>query len=105
MISINTQELPQETLHDGVTIKHLKKDTNSDMRLDIMRIEAHAMFQPHKHASDEWIYVLDGVFKDEFGVYPAGYFKMNEKGSQHTSGSDSGCTLLVYWCGRHDVVE
>lgn len=105
MFSIDTSSLTWEKLRDGVYIKHLKKDDVGEMRLDIMKIKPHATLEAHKHITDEWTYVLEGVFKDEFGTYPVGYFKTNEKGSQHTSGSDDGCVILVYWCGRHDFVE
>lgn len=105
MFSIDTDKLTWKKLRDGIYIKHLKKNDNDEMRLDIMKIEPHATFQPHRHPTDEWIYVLKGTFKDEFGTYPVGYFKVNEKGSQHTSGSDDGCVILVHWCGRHDLVE
>jgi anti-sigma factor ChrR (cupin superfamily) len=39
--------------------------------------------------------VLDGVFQDEHGDYPAGYYVRNPPTSSHTPGSAPGCTLFV----------
>ncbi len=39
--------------------------------------------------------MLEGVFSDESGDYPAGTYIMNPPGSSHAPFSDSGCTLFV----------
>jgi hypothetical protein len=39
--------------------------------------------------------VLDGVFQDEQGDYPAGTYVRNPPTSRHTPGSDLGCTIFV----------
>jgi hypothetical protein len=39
--------------------------------------------------------VLDGVFADENGDYPAGTYVRNPPGTAHTPRSDVGCTLFV----------
>ena len=39
--------------------------------------------------------VLEGVFSDEHGDYPAGTFLMNPHGSRHSPRSEPGCTLFV----------
>ena len=38
-------------------------------------------FQPHSHPDGEEIFVLDGVFQDEHGSYPAGIWLRNPPGS------------------------
>jgi anti-sigma factor ChrR (cupin superfamily) len=52
-------------------------------------------FREHAHPEGEEILVLDGVFSDEYGDYPAGTFLMNPHGSHHTPRSQAGCTLFV----------
>jgi quercetin dioxygenase-like cupin family protein len=42
-----------------------------------------ARFPPHAHPEGEEIFVLDGVFGDEQGDYPAGTFLLNPPGSCH----------------------
>ncbi len=39
--------------------------------------------------------VLDGVFQDEHGTYPAGSWLRNPPGSVHRPWSDLGCTIWV----------
>ncbi len=52
-------------------------------------------FQPHGHRGGEEILVLDGVFEDEQGRYPAGSWLRNPPGSSHRPWSESGCTIWV----------
>jgi anti-sigma factor ChrR (cupin superfamily) len=39
--------------------------------------------------------VLEGVFQDEHGDFPAGSYVRNPPGSRHTPGSMLGCTMFV----------
>lgn len=39
--------------------------------------------------------MLEGVFQDEHGDYPAGIFIRNPPQSSHTPFSDKGCVILV----------
>ena len=52
-------------------------------------------FQPHVHWGGEEILVLDGVFSDESGDYPAGSWLRSPHRSQHTPFSDPGCLIWV----------
>lgn len=61
----------------------------------IVRYEPGSRFKAHTHDGGEEIFVLDGVFSDEQGDYPAGTYLMNPPGSTHASHSDTGCTLFV----------
>jgi anti-sigma factor ChrR (cupin superfamily) len=52
-------------------------------------------FQPHVHPGGEEILVLEGVFQDEQGTYPAGSWLRNPPGSVHRPWSEAGCTIWV----------
>ena len=52
-------------------------------------------FQRHRHHGGEEIYVIDGVFEDEHGRYPAGTWLRSPHLSEHTPFSREGCTILV----------
>jgi len=54
-----------------------------------------SQFSPHVHDGGEEFLVLDGVFQDEHGDYPAGSYIRNPPTSQHTPGSLPGCVILV----------
>ena len=53
------------------------------------------VFQPHRHGGGEEILVLEGVFQDEQGCYPAGSWLRNPPGSVHRPWSEQGCTIWV----------
>ena len=52
-------------------------------------------FNMHRHMGGEEIFVLEGVFSDEHGDYPAGTWIRSPHASVHTPFSKSGCTILV----------
>ena len=56
---------------------------------------AGTQFNSHRHYGGEEIYVLDGVFEDEFGRYPAGTWIRSPHLSMHCPFSQEGCTILV----------
>jgi anti-sigma factor ChrR (cupin superfamily) len=61
----------------------------------IVRYEAKSVFTSHAHGAGEEILVLEGVFADENGIYPAGTYLRNPPGSHHAPFSNEGCTLFV----------
>jgi len=61
----------------------------------IVRYQPGAHFPTHTHELGEEIFVLDGLFSDEIGDYPAGTFIMNPPGSSHSPHSKTGCILFV----------
>jgi len=61
----------------------------------IVRYAPGSAFRRHEHAKGEEFLVLDGVFSDESGDFPAGTYVRNPPGSGHAPHSDSGCRILV----------
>jgi anti-sigma factor ChrR (cupin superfamily) len=61
----------------------------------IVRYDAGARFPVHDHPEGEEILVLEGVFSDEYGHWPAGTWLLNPEGFRHAPYSDPGCLLLV----------
>lgn len=61
----------------------------------IVRYTAGSSFSQHSHPGGEEFLVLEGVFSDEHGDYPAGSYVRNPIGTRHTPFSRAGCTLLV----------
>ena len=61
----------------------------------IVRYAPGSHFSPHVHDGGEEFLVLDGVFQDEHGDYPAGSYIRNPPTSRHTPGSSAGCTIFV----------
>ncbi len=61
----------------------------------VVRYAPHSKFSPHIHTGGEEFIVLEGVFQDEHGDFPAGSYIRNPPQSSHTPGSDEGCIIFV----------
>lgn len=61
----------------------------------IVRYAPESRFSAHTHGGGEEFLVLDGVFEDEHGDYPAGSYVRNPPTTRHIPGSAPGCTLFV----------
>jgi anti-sigma factor ChrR (cupin superfamily) len=80
----------------GVERKMLERDGGEVARAtSLVRYAAGSRFETHEHGGGEEFLVLDGVFSDEFGDYPAGTYVRNPSGSRHAPFSAGGCTLFV----------
>ncbi|MGF1629604.1 MAG: cupin domain-containing protein [Kiloniellaceae bacterium] len=64
----------------------------------VVRYDAKSSFPAHGHPQGEEILVLEGVFSDEHGDYPAGTFLLNPSGFRHAPFSKPGCVILVKLC-------
>jgi anti-sigma factor ChrR (cupin superfamily) len=61
----------------------------------LVRWEPGTRFPLHAHPGGEEIFVLEGVFEDEQGAYPAGTWLRNPAASRHAPFSGSGCLIWV----------
>lgn len=61
----------------------------------IVRYAAGSSFAQHEHAMGEEFLVLEGVFSDASGDYPAGTYVRNPPGTSHAPFSEHGCRILV----------
>ena len=61
----------------------------------IVRYAPGSVFSEHTHSGGEEFIVLEGVFQDEHGDYPAGTYVRNPIGTHHIPRSDNGCTIFV----------
>ncbi len=61
----------------------------------LVRYAPGSAFAAHSHGQGEEFLVLDGVFEDEHGHYPAGTYVRNPPGSAHAPRAPKGCTIFV----------
>ncbi len=61
----------------------------------IVRYAPESQFSPHTHGGGEEFLVLEGVFSDEHGDFPAGSYIRNPPTTRHTPGSKPGCVIFV----------
>jgi len=81
---------------DNVLRKPLEREfVESGRATSIVQFLPGASFPAHQHALGEEIFVLEGVFSDENGDYPAGTYLRNPPGSIHSPHSKEGCVIFV----------
>ena len=80
----------------GVWRKRLaREEAEQGHATSIVRYDAGANFSSHPHPLGEEIFVLEGVFSDETGDYPAGSYIRNPEGFEHAPFSKEGCIIFV----------
>jgi anti-sigma factor ChrR (cupin superfamily) len=96
-VVIDTGEIEWEASPTaGVWRKPLVREAaEHGLTTSLVRFDAGSRFATHPHPKGEEILVLEGVFSDEHGDYPAGTYMRNPPASKHTPGSEPGCVLLV----------
>lgn len=96
-IALDTSEMPWvDSPSANVKRKMLDRVGEEVARAtSVVRYEAGSSFSAHEHGGGEEILVLDGVFSDEHGDYPAGTYLRNPPGTSHSPRSSAGCTLFV----------
>jgi anti-sigma factor ChrR (cupin superfamily) len=86
---------------------HLVGGAETGQVTSIVRYDAGSRFPAHDHPDGEEILVLEGVFSDEHGDWPAGTYLLNPEGFRHAPFSRDGCLLFVklrqYAGSRHHV--
>jgi anti-sigma factor ChrR (cupin superfamily) len=96
-VVVASQALPWvDSPMPGVQRRMLERDGEEVARAtSIVRYAPDSHFSAHTHGGGEEFFVLEGVFSDEYGDYPAGTYVRNPVGSKHTPFSQEGCTILV----------
>lgn len=81
---------------DGVSRMPLERVApESGHTTSFVSFEPGSCFAEHCHPMGEEIYVMEGVFSDERGDYPAGTYIRNPPGSKHSPFTKQGCKLFV----------
>ena len=85
----------------------LSKDEKLEHEVFIIRFEVDSSSNLHRHNGREEFYVLEGELIDADGeVFKKGDYIKFEKGSEHSSFSKKGCTLLVIlYDGKNEKIE
>lgn len=80
----------------GVERRMLERDGDEVARAtSLVRYAPESFFDFHRHDKGEEFLVLDGVFSDEMGDFPAGMYVRNPPGSRHKPHSEVGAIIFV----------
>lgn len=86
----------EESPMKGVDRRRLDRvDSENERVTTIVRYAPESHFSQHVHTGGEEFIVLEGVFQDDYGDWPAGSYIRNPPLSKHTPGSAPGCTIFV----------
>jgi len=96
-VTINSHELPwEDSPMAGVQRRKLDRIGDEVARAtSIVKYAPKSYFSPHTHGGGEEILVLEGIFSDEHGDYPAGTYIRNPIGTTHKPHSEDGCVIFV----------
>lgn len=98
IVSVDTRAMDWSPSPSGTVWRkrmHLVGEPESGQVTSLVRYEPGATFPTHDHPDGEEILVLEGVFSDEHGDWPAGSYLLNPEGFRHTPFSREGCLLFV----------
>lgn len=96
-VVIDTTAMPWED-SPMVGVQRRKLDRIGDevaRATSLVKYDPNSYFPEHTHGGGEEIFVLEGVFSDEHGDYPAGTYMRNPIGTAHKPHSVGGCVILV----------
>lgn len=80
----------------GVERRMLERDGDEVARAtSLVRYAPGSSFSAHTHGAGEEFLVLEGVFSDETGDFPAGFYVRNAPGSRHSPSSAPGAVIFV----------
>lgn len=96
-VVFDTEAMPwEQSPMPGVHRKRMAfEEVERGHATSIVEFVAGSSFRRHDHPLGEEILVLEGVFSDEFGDYPAGTYLRNPEGFSHAPFSKEGCVIFV----------
>ncbi|HVY63509.1 MAG TPA: cupin domain-containing protein [Gammaproteobacteria bacterium] len=97
-VAVDTAGMPWTPSPSGTVWRkrvHLVGPVEAGQVTSVVRYEPGATFRAHAHPDGEEILVLEGVFSDEHGDWPAGTYLLNPEGFRHAPFSREGCVLFV----------
>ncbi len=91
-----TQQNWEKSPAAGVWRKKLaREEAEQGHATSLVKFEPGSSFTEHDHPLGEEIIVLEGIFSDHTGDYPAGSYLRNPKGFKHAPFSHDGCIIFV----------
>ncbi|MBU3825261.1 MAG: cupin domain-containing protein [Candidatus Oceanisphaera merdipullorum] len=101
-LMVDTQQTQwQPGLVSGLSVMPLHE--HNGVNTALVRWAPHTQFSAHVHVGGEEILVLEGLFCDEFGEYPAGTWLRNPRYSQHAPFTGKEGALIYVKVGHLDA--
>jgi anti-sigma factor ChrR (cupin superfamily) len=97
-VAVDSETIPWSPSPSPAVLRkrlHRVGPTEAGQVTSIVRYQPDSHFPAHDHPGGEEILVLEGVFSDEHGDWPAGTYLLNPEGFHHAPFSRGGCVLFV----------
>jgi anti-sigma factor ChrR (cupin superfamily) len=91
------RDLPFDHFRDGIEAHWLRKGSDVEPSVAILKYQPGANVPRHRHVGLETIVVLEGIQSDENGDYEAGTVVLNPVGTEHSVWTKDGCVVLIHW--------
>ncbi|KRH78256.1 ChrR cupin-like domain protein [Ferrovum sp. JA12] len=99
VVRVNTQEMSwYEGLVPGLHVQPLHE--HHGIHTALVNWAPNTQFQGHSHPGGEEIFVLEGVFHDEWGTYPKGTWIRSPRYSRHTPFTKSEGAMIYVKTGH-----
>ena len=95
-VLINTNETSwHQGIVEGLTVLPLYSQMDYPENMALVRWQPETYFPQHTHPGGEEIFVIEGTFEDDHGVYPQGTWIRSPHMSIHRPYSKEGCLIYV----------
>ena len=95
-LKLNTHAMEwKQGMVEGLSVLPLYRQHQYPENMSLVRWEADTYFPEHTHPGGEEIFVLEGTFEDDYGVYPKGTWIRSPHLSKHKPYSKHGCLIYV----------
>jgi anti-sigma factor ChrR (cupin superfamily) len=96
---IDVTEREWQAMTPTIKAKTLWSDPATKRRMQLTRFEPGAKLPMHRHAGDEFLYVIEGEITDESGTVAAGSVGYRPDGCAHSVTSKNGATVFAIISG------
>ena len=95
-VKLNTHTMEwKQGMVEGLTVLPLYRQKQYPENMSLVRWQPDTYFPQHTHPGGEEIFVLEGTFEDDNGIYPKGTWIRSPHLSQHKPYSKDGCLIYV----------
>ena len=95
-VNINSNITPwHQGMVEGLTVLPLYSQMDYPENMALVRWQPDTYFPQHTHPGGEEIFVIEGTFEDDHGIYPQGTWIRSPHMSIHKPYSKEGCLIYV----------
>lgn len=95
-VLVHTSELPWKPLGPGTSYRLLRVSEETGVWTIMLKMEAGAVFAPHKHLGASELFMLQGLTKDRQGLTRTGDYQYEPIGMEHDATTAIEDSTLIF---------